>query len=298
MAYPSSPQNGPRDSVDRLLEGWAHARPDLDFSPVAVIARLDRARRIIDTELEATFAEHGLNGSDFGVLVTLRRLDQPNGISQRQLMNELNLTSGTISVRVERLSERGLVSRSSDPHDGRNSLVALTDTGRALFDQVAPAHLATESRLLTALDADQLEAFTSILRDLLISLEGSTSDDTFPRLGLTLAPAHVTLEIRRSVGLPQVLGLLVRDVAADSRAQRANINTGDVLVRANDHELRSITALYAAVKNTRSSGQVTITLVRGIDTELDVALDLSPDRADEHAPGKTISTSRATTHAI
>ena len=47
-----------------------------------------------------TFAEHGLNGADFGALVTLRRIDQPGGISQRQLMRELNLSSGTVSVRV------------------------------------------------------------------------------------------------------------------------------------------------------------------------------------------------------
>ena len=30
----------PRDSVDALLASWAAARPDLDFSPVAVVARL------------------------------------------------------------------------------------------------------------------------------------------------------------------------------------------------------------------------------------------------------------------
>lgn len=290
--------SSPRDSVDRLLDGWAQARPDLDFSPVAVIARIERVRRIIDTELEATFAEHGLNGSDFGALVTLRRLDQPNGVSQRRLMNELNLTSGTISVRVERLSDRGLVTRSSDPNDGRNSLVTLTDAGRALFDQVAPAHLATESRLLTVLDAHQRDELTSILRDLLISLEGSTNGDAFPRLGLTLAPAHVTVEIRRSVGLPQVVGLLVREVDAGSRAQRADIKTGDVLVRADDRELRSITALYAAVKNPRTRGKLTIALVREADTNLDVTLDLRPDPTDEQAPGKTASAGHTTTHAI
>jgi hypothetical protein len=66
---------------------------------------------------------------------------------------------------------------------------------------------------------------------------------------------------------------------------------------AEDRELRSITALYAAVKNTRPSGELTITLVRGVDTELDATLDLRPDPTDEQTPGKTISTSR-TTHTI
>lgn len=57
--------------------------------------RLGRPRRIIDTELEATFAQHGLNGPDFAALVTLRRLEQPDGVPQSRLMCELNLTSGT-----------------------------------------------------------------------------------------------------------------------------------------------------------------------------------------------------------
>src|SRR5215469_15710855 len=91
------PPAGPQDSVDRLLAGWARSRPGLDLSPVAVIARLDRLRRIMDSELEATFAEYGLNGPDFAALVTLRRLDEPGGVSQRHLMRELNLTSGTVS---------------------------------------------------------------------------------------------------------------------------------------------------------------------------------------------------------
>jgi DNA-binding MarR family transcriptional regulator len=86
----------------------------------------------MDNELEATFAEHGLNGPDFAALVTLRRLDEPGGVSQRRLMRELNLTSGTVSVRVERLAQRGLVTSSEDPRDRRNTLVALTPAGRWL----------------------------------------------------------------------------------------------------------------------------------------------------------------------
>jgi len=60
-----------------------------------------------------------------------------------------------MSVRVERLSDRGLVSRVTDPADRRNSLVSLTEAGRALFDAVTPAHMATENRLLSALGEHQ-----------------------------------------------------------------------------------------------------------------------------------------------
>jgi DNA-binding MarR family transcriptional regulator len=292
------PPAGPRDSVDRLLAGWARARPDLDLSPVAVIARLDRLRRIMDSELEATFAEHGLNGPDFAALVTLRRLDEPGGVSQRRLMRELSLTSGTVSVRVERLAQRGLVTSSEDPRDRRNTLVALTPAGHELFDRVTPAHIATENRLLAALSAEQSAELVTLLRQLLVSFEGSTSDDEFPHLGLSLAPAHRAIEIRRAVGLPELIGLLVRRVEPGSRADDAGIKTGDVLVAANHEPVRSVTALYAAVNATRAAGSLTVTAIRGVDTKVDAVVDLGPRPGDESPPGETVPGPGTATHRV
>jgi DNA-binding MarR family transcriptional regulator len=293
-----TPADGPRDSVDRLLSGWTRARPDLDLSPVAVIERLERLRRIIDAELEATFAEHELNGADFATLVTLRRLDQPGGVSQRQLMRELNLSSGTVSTRVERLSDRGLVTRAVDASDRRNSLVTLTDSGRGLFDRVTPAHVATENRLLSALSEPQRDQLVATLRTLLVSLEGSTCDGAFPQLGLVLAPAHVTFKMRREVGLPDIVGLLVRELAPGGRAADGGIQIGDVLVSAGERELRSITALYAAINDSRHSGVIALHGVRGVDTDFDVTLDLHPRPDDEPPPGDAAPPHGAAKHAL
>lgn len=270
---------GPRDSVDRFLDGWAQAQPDLDLSPVAVIQRLGRIRHIVDAEIEATFAEYGLNGSDYTALATVRLLSQEGRVSQRRLMRELGLTSGTVSLRVDRLTEQDLVTRSVDPTDRRNSLVALTEAGNALLDRATPAHLDTENRLLSALTANERASLVTLLRRLLVSFEGSASSDELPRLGLTLAPAHVTTQMRSAVGLPDVTGLLVRAVESDSRSANAGIRTGDVLFRAADQELRSITSLHAALRSARD--ELPVSLIRGVDTIRDVVLDLSPHHADD-----------------
>ncbi|MBV9422893.1 MAG: winged helix-turn-helix domain-containing protein, partial [Solirubrobacterales bacterium] len=95
----------PRDSVDTLLDSWRTRRPELDFEPVAVIARLNRLRSHIDPALAEVFATHGLSSANFGVLVTLARIGDDGRVSQRRLMDELGLTSGTISVRIDRLVE-------------------------------------------------------------------------------------------------------------------------------------------------------------------------------------------------
>lgn len=295
------PDSCPRDSVDRLLASWAATRPDLDLSALSVIARVARLRRIFDAEQAATFAEYGLDGPDFSALVTLRRLDQPGGVTQRQLMRALNLSSGTVSIRVDRLTERGLVTRATDPADRRNSLISLTPVGRDLFEAVTPAHIATESRLLSALTSEQRDELASLLRVLLVSFEGSAGEpgeETFPRLGLTLAPAHHTLDARRAVGLSPVTGLLVRDVARGSRAEQAGIRAGDVLTRAVGAELRSITTLYAAISEATPTGTLTIEIVRGEKTPEQATLDLHPRPGDEHPPGNTAPSAATPAHTL
>jgi DNA-binding MarR family transcriptional regulator len=281
----------PPDSVDALLESWALTRPDLDFEPVAVIARLARIRRHIDRELQPVFERFGLSPSTFEALVTLMRKAGDTGISQKRLADEIGVTPGTISIRVDRLVDEGLAERRSDPESKRNSLVALTDQGRELFERVAPAHLANERRLLASLSDEDRRVLVGLLRKLLVEFEGSAPiDEKGRRLGVVLTPAHVTMELRESVGLPEVPGLLVRSVEPGSLAAEAGIEPGDLLIVGNERELRSSSALYAAVQQAGEDPLV-LKLLRGSD-EVRVRITLAehqgrPSELEEAAqPGE------------
>jgi DNA-binding MarR family transcriptional regulator len=265
--------HAPLDSVDRLLADWRRVRPALDFSPLAIVGRLSRLRAHLDAALEAVFAAHGLTAPGFAVLVTLARLDAPGGVSQRRLMDELGLTSGTVSVRIDRLAEAGLVERRPDPDDRRNALVVLTAQGLALFERVAPEHLENERRLLATLDACQQARLAALLRTLLVEFEGSSPPAGAPRLGLVLAPAHVAMALRRDVGLEPVAGLLVRRVADDGPAAGL-VRPGDVLVRAGARTLTSLASLHAALAEAGATGRLDLRLLRGSDPH-DVALSLA-----------------------
>ncbi|MEU4347799.1 MarR family transcriptional regulator [Streptomyces sp. NPDC023838] len=158
------------DHVDLLLAQWGERRPDLDVSPMAVIGRLKRLSRLIETELRRTFAEHGLDPASFDVLATLRRSAPPHLLTPAELMRSAMVTSGAVSQRLDRLEARGLVTRSPSPTDGRVVQVALTTEGQALVDRTLPDHLATEERLLTALGPDRRDELAGTLRELLESL--------------------------------------------------------------------------------------------------------------------------------
>jgi DNA-binding MarR family transcriptional regulator len=255
----------PPDSVDALLASWDERRPELDFSPVGVISRLARVRGHVDRELNALFEAHDLSAANFGVLVTLARIGDERGVSQRRLMDELGLTSGTISVRMDRLVELGLIERQPDPESKRTTLITLTARGRELFERIVPAHLANERRLLAALSDAELQTLSGLLRKLLVEFEGSRTG-AHRRLGLTLAPAHAAISLRQAVGLPALPALLVRAVEAGTPAFAAGLRTGDLL-----YELRSIADLYAAIA--AAPGHLSLHVLRGAD-ELTVTLAL------------------------
>lgn len=164
------------DSVDRLLQDWARERPDLDFAPVAIVTRLARLRRHLDAGLQHVFDRYDLTAADFTVIVSLRRAGAPYCRAQAELMAQLGLTSGTMSVRIDRLVSRGVVVRQDHPDDRRVQLIRLTDEGLRLFDEIAPAHLANEDRLLSALTATDREQLAGLLRLLLEFIRGRRRD--------------------------------------------------------------------------------------------------------------------------
>ncbi|MEV0073799.1 MarR family transcriptional regulator [Amycolatopsis sp. NPDC050768] len=162
------------DHVDSVLAQWAAQRPDLDVSPMAVIGRLKRVSRLIDTELARTFAKHGLDAASFDVLATLRRSDPPHRLTPTELMRTAMVTSGAVTQRLDRLEDRGLIARSRSETDGRGIVVALTVEGQALIDCALPDHLDTEHRVLDALDPPAQAALADALRVLLESFGDRT----------------------------------------------------------------------------------------------------------------------------
>src|SRR3954468_17411969 len=67
------------------------------------------------------------------------------------------------------------------------------------------------------------------------------------RLGIAVAPPHVARRLRRSVGLPDATGILVRAVEDDSPAARAGLERGDLLVELGGTPLERIDDLYSAL---------------------------------------------------
>src|SRR6185437_2473039 len=145
-----------RDEVDRIVDAWLRERPDLDFSPLQVLSRVDRLSRHLDRARRGAFERSDLDSWEFDVLSALRRAGNPYQLSPKALLQQTLVSSGTMTNRIDRLVERRLVERHTDPHDGRGVLVTLTARGRRAVDDAISELLADEARLLQALSsADQ-----------------------------------------------------------------------------------------------------------------------------------------------
>lgn len=241
----------PRDYVARLISGWHAERPDLEVDPVAIVYRVGRLAAYFAAEVDRVFQGAEITSADFAVLASLRRSGHPYRLTQRQLMDALRLTSGTVSVRIDRLAERGLVRRGPAP-DARGVLVTLTDAGARAFDALAPEHLANEARLVAALDPQQQSTLAALLQSLLVEYEPGVDHRPDERLGLVVAPAHTGLRHWATVGLAPRTGLLVDTVRRGGPAAAAGIRAGDLLVRTPAGELRSLTCLAQAIDGARS----------------------------------------------
>ena len=85
-----------------------------------------------------------------------------------------------------------------------------------------------------------------------------------PRLGVSIAPGHVARRLRRAVGLPDLEGVLIRDVTEDSPAARAGLAGGDLIVTVGGQPVRTVDDLLDAVQ-TASGASIELGLVRGAE---------------------------------
>lgn len=159
------------DEVDRIIGEWAAARPDLDIAPLAVFSRMTRITKHIDRVRVQAFERSGLSGWEFDVLAVLRRSGEPFRQSPKVLVKETMVSSGTMTNRIDRMVDRGLVRRLTDPNDGRGVLVEMTLQGQTLVDAAMTRLVDAEDRLIGGMAHAERERLSNLLRRLALSVD-------------------------------------------------------------------------------------------------------------------------------
>ncbi|HEU4319237.1 MAG TPA: MarR family transcriptional regulator [Acidimicrobiia bacterium] len=162
------PQIDMADRFGLMLDRWRTSRPDLDFSSLEVNTRVLRAAHMIQTRLDSIADAYGL--SHRGDLETLTELDLVGPLTPSQLAEDLLLTSGGMTVRLNRLQAAGLIERQPNPRDGRGVLVRLTPAGEDLARDAIVTLLQAQSAMVEALEPSDRSRLAKLLRSLLTEL--------------------------------------------------------------------------------------------------------------------------------
>jgi DNA-binding MarR family transcriptional regulator len=164
------------DHVDRLLAKIAEAGTiDIDLDVEGVVDRIGSIHHRMKKAQKATLREHGLTLEEWGVLTKLRLGKDACESSPGELADELEISSGAMTSRLDRLEEAGLVRRLPDPDDRRGVVVQLTEKGREAWDTAANVQGRREAFFARTLTKPEQKQLNTLLRKLLLGLDATPS---------------------------------------------------------------------------------------------------------------------------
>src|SRR3954468_3691289 len=89
----------------------------------------------IDACRDALAAIAGVSGAQYEILMLVSRAE---GLSIGEIAARMHRSGAFITIEANKLVERGILQKTSDPADGRRVLLAATNKGHGLLERMAP----------------------------------------------------------------------------------------------------------------------------------------------------------------
>ncbi|CDT50321.1 MarR family winged helix-turn-helix transcriptional regulator [Vibrio coralliirubri] len=159
------------DAIDRVVEQWAKEKPELETEPMAMMGRIMRIAKYMETQVAELHKKYDMKLGEFDVLATLRRSGKPYRLTPSELIGSMMLTSGAMTNRLDKLEAKGLISREHSKEDRRSVSVQLTKDGLILIDQMMTEHVEMQKKLVKSLSASQKKNTNQLLRTWLSAYE-------------------------------------------------------------------------------------------------------------------------------
>jgi DNA-binding MarR family transcriptional regulator len=162
------PQKRPvRDALDDTLEIWAREIPDLDPLTEGIIERIQDLAYNVNQAMDETLKTYDLDRRSFHLLGRLRRHGPPYRVSAGKLSDELRLSTGAMTNRLDRMEKAGLIRRLPDPNDRRATLIEPTEAGHAAWDRTVGAQARREAQFIGVLSPAEKVRLHDLLRALM-----------------------------------------------------------------------------------------------------------------------------------
>lgn len=98
---------------------------------------------------------------------TIEVIGHKKNLRMKELAEKLGVTTGTLTVGVDRLEKLGLVARKAHDTDRRSYFVVLTEKGEEMFEEHHRFHKDFTGEITAGFQNDEVETLTKLLGKLL-----------------------------------------------------------------------------------------------------------------------------------
>jgi DNA-binding MarR family transcriptional regulator len=155
-----------------------------------------RANVVLDAGSLAAQNRLGVSRSD---LVALELLSVQSPLLVGEIAGELGISTGTATELVDRLVDRGLVTRAADPDDRRRTLVSITASGKRRFRSAFRERWHWIHEMASELSADDLRIvvrFLTRLHDIMPEAWRTDARSSVPVIRVTASAERPTVRSR------------------------------------------------------------------------------------------------------
>src|SRR5215475_12404398 len=160
------------DSIAEHVEWAVTAWPQIDPEVEGIVSRVHKIERYLQNAFRASLGQAGLTKEEWKVVIALSRDVRSHG----WLCRDLDVSTGAMTNRLDKLEHRGLIRRIPDPDDRRGVLLELTEGGRERLEGYIDAGAGREKELLSELSPTEKRELNALLSKLLLSLQRREPD--------------------------------------------------------------------------------------------------------------------------
>jgi DNA-binding MarR family transcriptional regulator len=153
------------------LETIRERLPMLDLEVEGIVDRIQGLNRRFKRAMDETLGEFKLDHAEYKLLGFLNRQNETYRSSPGKLARVMELSSGAMTNRLDRMEEAGLLRRLPDPDDRRAILVELTPEGKRLYEDAIGVQARKEELIASALTVAEKKHLNALLRRLMMEFE-------------------------------------------------------------------------------------------------------------------------------
>ena len=170
MEEQPDPTSGELAGLRRQVAAYVAA--GADESVQRVISAVHRVSRRLNQWYDQQLADLDVSGGEWVVLSEIARAEG-NWLTPTQLATLAHVAPSSMTHRLDRMVERDLVTRTTDPTKRSRILVGMTESGWALYGSTIRESNLVESDLMRGLTARQVDDLAYLLEKLLAGLDES-----------------------------------------------------------------------------------------------------------------------------